>query len=229
MCKIKKALEEIGEGIDENDSAEVRRRQKKWTDKIIPILRSLPEHVRKEKFDTVDIKAIWEEMNTAADHRQRVIEWLDSVIFSQVEGEIEGITKQMQAQKVQEAYRTTKSIAMKRYIDKKSMPQCDIDKGQVEEYFRETWAKPVTGFTEATEGSPLFLEPRIPGDADNEMEEFMMDESNIKKVINSRQDLSACGPDGISYRILKSAGEEGVKYMKILTKACIRCGRTMTT
>jgi hypothetical protein len=56
------------------------------------------------------------------------------------------------------------------------------------------------------------------------MEEFMLDEKNIAEVIKSREDLSASGVDGISYRIMKAAGTEGVKFMKLLIQASIRSG-----
>jgi hypothetical protein len=35
-------------------------------------------------------------------------------------------------------------------------------------------------------------------------------------VIKSREDLSACGIDGISYRIMKGTRTEGFAFMKLL-------------
>jgi hypothetical protein len=53
----------------------------------------------------------------------------------------------------------------------------------------------------------------------------MLDDKNIAAVINSRQDLSACGVDGVSSRIIKSAKEEAVKFVRPLTEACMRSGK----
>jgi hypothetical protein len=64
---------------------------------------------------------------------------------------------------------------------------------------------------------------------EEEMEAFMLDEKNIAEVIKSREDLSASGVDGISYRIMKGAGAAGVKFMKLLVRASIRSGRVMST
>jgi hypothetical protein len=229
LCTIKKAIEEIAEGEGEEDQAEERRQRNRWTKKILPLLRMIPEEKRLEVFGSRDLEPIWQEMNSAPDHRKNVIGWLESLIVSEVAGEIEGISKQMQAQKVQEAYRTTKSIAMRRYIDKRSSPQCSIKKEVVEGHYRATWARPENGFGEAQPGSPLFLEEILPREEESEMKEFMLKKENIKNVIKSRQDLSACGPDGISYRIIKSAGGQGVKFMRILINASIECGKTITT
>jgi hypothetical protein len=61
------------------------------------------------------------------------------------------------------------------------------------------------------------------------MEELMLDEKNIAEVIKSREDLSASGVDGISYRIMKTAGTEGVKFMKFLIRVSIRSGRVISS
>jgi hypothetical protein len=229
LSMVKAALEEISRGEGESEEAEQRRRKTRWTEKIIPILRTIPEKRRMEVFGTTELTGLWNEMNTAADHRQKVVDWVESLIVMEVAGEIEGLGKQMQAERVREAYRTTKSIAMKRYVDKKNSPQCDISKEEVQSHYQKIWAQPAQHFKEAEVGNPLFLERRIPEDATEEMEEYMTEERNIAAVIKSRQDLSACGPDGISYRILKLAGEEGVKFMKLIIQASIRCGRIITS
>jgi hypothetical protein len=57
----------------------------------------------------------------------------------------------------------------------------------------------------------------------------MIDEANIEAVIKSRDDLSACGVDGISYRIMKGSGAERVAFMKLLVRGCIKSGRVMST
>jgi hypothetical protein len=229
FCRIRKALEEISEGEGPLDEAEDRRRKNKWTEKIVPILKLIPEHRRIEAFGTRSLKGIWQEMNTEPEHRTRVIQWLDSFIFSELAGEIEGISQQMHAQKVQEAYRTTKGIAMRRYIDKKISPPCDIERQTVQEFFGKAWAQKEENFVEAEPESPLFLEKRIPNEANEEMEEYMIDEKNIREVINSRKKLGACGPDGLSNQIFQSAEEEAVKFLQIIVKASVKCRRTISS
>jgi hypothetical protein len=226
---VKSILEGIGQGECESDSAEERRRRTKWTKKMIPILKAIPEEKRKEIFGEQEWQGLWEELNTSVDHRVRVIEWLESLIISETASEIEGIGKQFHAQKVQEAYRTTKSIALRRYIDKTASPQCVVNRETVERFYQETWACPTRNFVPAEENSPLFLEARIPDEATSEMEEFLLDDKNIEKVIRSRQELSASGTDGIGYSILKCGGNEGVRFMKRIIEGILRSGRTITS
>jgi hypothetical protein len=61
------------------------------------------------------------------------------------------------------------------------------------------------------------------------MEEFMVDEKHIRDVINSRDDLSACGVDRISYQLFKAAKQGSIEFMRHIIKAAIRCGRVMTS
>jgi hypothetical protein len=54
------------------------------------------------------------------------------------------------------------------------------------------------------------------------MIEDMLSNANIQAVIRSRDDLSACGNDGTTYRTMKAAGPEAIKFMKPVCKATIR-------
>jgi hypothetical protein len=82
---------------------------------------------------------------------------------------------------------------------------------------------------EADEESVFHLEPRITEQDEEEMEKFMLDEKTITDVITSPVDLSASGVDGISYRIMKGAGTEGVKFVKNFMPARLRSGRVINT
>jgi hypothetical protein len=72
------------------------------------------------------------------------------------------------------------------------------------------------------------LEQKIGEDEEAQMEAFMLNEKNIADVIRSRADLSVCGVDGISYRIIKGAGGQDIKFLRLLVRACIQHGRVMT-
>jgi hypothetical protein len=221
--------EEEGEHRDSNEGEGRRRQRRRFTKRLAPILSLLPPETMEAYFGSGDHETIWQAMNTSEDHRNRVIDWLDAMITTQVQGEIKEMNKRAQALKIQEAYRTSKGIAMKRFIEKEQSPQCQIDMENVTEHFRETWSKPLDDFIEAEEESPFYLESRITGEDEDEMEEFMLDEKNIAEVIKSREDLSACGVDGISYRIMKGAGAEGTKFMKNIIRASLRCGRVISS
>jgi hypothetical protein len=61
------------------------------------------------------------------------------------------------------------------------------------------------------------------------MEEYMVEEKHIKDVINSRDDLSACGVDGVNYQLFKAAKQGSIEFMKHTIKASIRCEQVMTS
>jgi hypothetical protein len=131
-----------------------------------------------------------------------------------VSREIEEMNKKASVLKIQESYRTSKGITMRRYIDKEQSPQCQIEMEEVTEHFTTTWARPEQDFIEANQGSRFHLEARITEKDDDELQRFMLDEEKIAEVIKSRDDLSANGIDGISYRVIKGAGPEGVKFVR---------------
>jgi hypothetical protein len=170
------------EGIteEENDEGvETRRRRAKFTKRITPILNLLSPDVIEQYFGSVNHEAIWEELNIDAEHRNRVIEWLDAMITTQVEGEIGEMNKKAQALKVQETYRTSKGIAMRRFINKEQSPQCQIEMGTVKEHFREIWARPREEFIEAEKNTMFHLESKIMPEDEEELEEYILTEKNI--------------------------------------------------
>jgi hypothetical protein len=110
----------IGEELERGGREEVesRRRQTKLTERLTPLLNLIEADRIEEYFGSRSHKEIWQEMVTNEDHRARVIEWLEATLPTQVSGKIEEMKKQAQAQKVQEAYQTSKRIAMRRSIEK---------------------------------------------------------------------------------------------------------------
>jgi hypothetical protein len=232
LRKIKFFLQEIAlrdpEGEGANREPEIIRQNIRWTRTIAPILDSIPEETRKNVFgENLSHESIWQMLNTSPEHIKNAIDWLESLIITELEGELKGMADLLETQMVREAYNTTKSIAMRRYINKKHSPPCSIDKDQIQQFFQTSWATPPPDFEEAAPDSPLFLESRIPENATETMKEFMLNEKNITEVIMSRSDIGACGPDGINNLILKAAGKEGIRFMKNIIQGCTTCGRIM--
>jgi hypothetical protein len=88
-------------------------------------------------------------LNTNEEYGNQVIDWLDVVMTTPVEGEIQEMGKRSQALKIQEADQTSKGIAMRRFINKKQFPQCQIQMDTVTEDFRTTWARSLEDFVES--------------------------------------------------------------------------------
>jgi hypothetical protein len=71
------------------------------------------------------------------------------VIIAEIFGQLAKTNEELQTRKVPKADRVSKSIVMRRYIDKVQSPQCPIDAQVVTEPFVELWALPVRDFEEA--------------------------------------------------------------------------------
>jgi hypothetical protein len=217
------------EGEGEGEDAERCRKQAKLTQQVGAVLDLIPEDTIKNVFGTQDRREIWNELNTSVDHRRRVIDWLDAMISAEVSGESKGMNERMQTQKVREAYRMSPSIAMRRYIDKVQSPQCPIGRETVTADFTATWAPPRESFEEALPDTDVYLDQKISAEGLEDMEEYMVEEKHISDVIDSRDDQSVCGVEGISYQLFKAAKRGSVEFMKHIIKASIRCGRVMTS
>jgi hypothetical protein len=105
------------EDSEEARNLERRRKQAKFTKRLAPILQLLPAQTILDYFGSEGHEEIWEALNTSADHRTRVIDWLEGLLTSQVSDEIEEMNKKASALKLQESYRTSKGITMRRHID----------------------------------------------------------------------------------------------------------------
>jgi hypothetical protein len=196
---------------------------------LTPILRLLPEQTILEYFGFRSDEEILEALNTSVDHRTKVIEWLEAILMTQVSGEIEEMNKRASALKIQESYRMSKGITMRRYIDKERSPQCEIETAEVAEHVTKTWARPEQDFIEANQGSRFHLEARITEKEGDELQGLMLDEEKIAEVIKSRDDLNANGIDGISCGVIKGAGPEGVKFVRMLVRGIMKSGRLMSS
>jgi hypothetical protein len=160
------------------------------------------------------------------DGRNEVINWLEAQILREAANELKGMGERLLAAKVQEAYETSPGNAMKRFIERKVSPPCRIEKEVITSHFRETLAPLHEEFEEAPGEHPFHLQARITEENGSEdMEELMLSDKSIKAVLPSRQDVSANGNNGIGYRIIKATGPQGIKFMKLITKAAMRCGK----
>jgi hypothetical protein len=71
-------------------------------------LNRIPEETRRAAFgDNATNETIWNDLNASQDQRDRVIRWLESLIVSELDGELEDMTKRLHTQIVREAYNTT--------------------------------------------------------------------------------------------------------------------------
>jgi hypothetical protein len=226
LMKLKKILDEITETVDGEDEVRgAERRTAKLTRRLGAALHLIPGGKLQEFFGTTDHGQVYNELNTNANHRTAMTEWLDAMITTQVSQELSMMQNRAISHKIQEEYRISPGHTMKRYIDKEPSPQCPLGEVVITDHFAKSWSRGADIFREAEPGTQFHLEERCGPDDGDIMESFMLNEKNIKAVIQSRDDLSSCGPDGISNQILKAAGAEGMKFMKLLIEPCIRTKR----
>jgi hypothetical protein len=118
---------------------------------------------------------------------------------------------------------------MRRYVNNVQSSQFPIGREMVAAHFTATWAPPREDFEEALPNTDVYLDQKVPAEVSEEIEEYIVEEKHIRDMINSRNDLSACGVDGVSYKLFKAAKQGSVKFMNHIIKASIRCGRVMTS
>jgi hypothetical protein len=116
------------------------------------------------------------------------------MLTMQVSGEIEEMNKRANVLKIQEVYRTSKWIPMRRYIDKEQSLQSQIDMVSVMDHFRRTWVRPEHELVEAEAGLIFHMEAVLmemekeeeeEEEEEEEMQSFMLDEKKIAEVIRS--------------------------------------------
>jgi hypothetical protein len=67
------------------------------------------------------------------------------------------------------------------------------------------------------------LTQKLPDDdAPQAIIDYMLSDDNIRDVIRLRDGFSVCGNDRISYRTVKAAGQQGVKFIRHIIKAMIQ-------
>jgi hypothetical protein len=227
LMKVKSKLEQITE-IQEEESPAARKKQGKLVGEIGEFLRLISLEARGEFFGERSNEEIWQMLNSSPDERVRFIEWLDGKITEAITNETKETAERFKRSRIQDTYRTSKSIAMKKYINKQESPPCPIDQDRIYDYFQETWGPPQQAFFEAKENSEFFFHRKLPDDdVPEEIMNYMLSDDNVRDVIRSRDDLSARGNDGISYQIVKAAGLQGVDFMKHIIKATIQSRRVL--
>jgi hypothetical protein len=224
LAKLTSMLQEMDNYQD--STAADRARQNKVAKELEDFVKLIAPDARREIFADKDLEAIWNDLNTIPDHRRHVVDWLEAKLVGALADETNQVMKRFQAWKIQETYRTSKSAAMRRFINKKESPPCQIEEEKICQHFRKTWSPPDKVFFEAEVGTLFDLEEKLPNqDVPEEMTNFMLSRDDIKAVLRSRDDISACGNDDINYRIIKAAGPEAIKFMRRIIRATIRCGR----
>jgi hypothetical protein len=85
------------------DDTTAEKMKGRFTKRMARLLQIIPTETFRGEFGTHDHRAIWEELNTSQDHRERTIESLDAMIAICVGTELKGVNVRAQALKVQDA------------------------------------------------------------------------------------------------------------------------------
>jgi hypothetical protein len=191
-------------------------------------LKLISPEARGEIFGEKTNGEIWDELKSTKENRTIIVDEVDARIADEIAKGFKGITTRSQASKIQAASGTFKSVAIKRYINKRELLSCPIDDVEICECFRSTWGPTQRQLYEAEPDSLFYLHRNLPGeDVAEAMNDYMLSEDKIRHVIRSRDELSACGNDGISYTMMKAGGAEAAKFMKCIIKVTIGCDRVM--
>jgi hypothetical protein len=117
----------------------------KLRERIHEFFRMMTPATRIQRFGEDSEDAIWETLNVSENHRNSVIEWPEAEILTETANELKDYTRRKFRK------RTSPSIALKRYIDRKDSPPCPIEEETLRSYYREMCAPPREEFEEAHE------------------------------------------------------------------------------
>jgi hypothetical protein len=127
--------------------------QTRFIKRLTPIIELMSPEQILEYFGTTDYDAIWKTLNTAPNHREGVVEWVDAMISAQLSKELQSLSSKAERLKIQDTYRTSKGTTMRRHIEQQQSPSCQIDDQQVSDHWRWMWAREEKEFEETDERS----------------------------------------------------------------------------
>ena len=114
--------------------------------------------------------------------------------------------------------------AFRWFVEKDNNVECALDIQTVQRTFNERWA-PVVDYMPPEENN-VFRLPEVLQDEDRSfLCESLKDPSTYEKIIKSRSQMSAAGPDGITYSIIKAGEKSFAKILSIISKAMIQTGK----
>ena len=186
------------------DDRQTERKRRTYLAKIQTIL----EHCYPDKSSE-----ILEEIQGDEEQRQRALEWIRSMIVQAAQNKRECCNTRTTARVIQKSYYEDPGTTFRRYINPTASPTCTLDIDEIETHYANVWAKDTAPPPQVTSD---MLNTRLEDDFSEEIIKFMTCEENIKKVLQTRNKLSALGPDGVGYRIYQLAGKVGIQYLKTL-------------
>lgn len=221
--KIVKAIENI-EAERQADSSDgvVQNRETTQFDIILEEAQHLPEEMKINIFNTsnVDQEAVVTTINDIINsgHQTNIYDYIanaDNDVSILEEKQLN-----IHKKKVRELFKISPRKAMKYYIDPHSSPNCPIPMDQIREELAERWrSEPF----DAREEEQLWLSPfKLKDEDKNTILKMMSEEETFKNVIQSRDWVSAHGPDGIGYWALRVIPELGSKMMTLLSKIIMK-------
>jgi hypothetical protein len=115
---VKSKLKQIPE-IQEEKSPAASKKQRKRVGEINEFLKLISQEAREEFFGENNNESNCQILNSSPEERAGFIEWLDGKITEAIADETKGTAERYKRWKVQDTYRTSKSAAMKKYVNKK--------------------------------------------------------------------------------------------------------------
>jgi hypothetical protein len=121
----------------QEESPAARRKPVKMVAELDQFFKLILPEARGEILGEKSSEEIEEELKSTEECRTRVIDWLAARIADEIAEGFKGVAPKLQAPKIQDTYRISKSEAMKRYINKRESPPYPIGEVEVYEYFKK--------------------------------------------------------------------------------------------
>jgi hypothetical protein len=84
------------------------------------------------------------------------------MIITELLGELQKMNEELQAQKVEKAYRRSKNVLIQKYVDKVQWPKCPIRAELVMQHFVQALPLPRRDSQEADKRQIFYLAERLP-------------------------------------------------------------------
>ena len=222
LTELSDLLEKLSEISDTRETAANRNSIANIERRIVDCIQQTDAGVVNELFGGRSIENVRRFLNDSEEHRDSKLKWLHGCIIKE-ERNYEVLRGHRHEKTIQEFYREDARRCAEWFIYGTVSPECKVPLENFVNHFRNEWRR--SG--DYKQDSPLLnLDPSIDEETQHWMLKKLSDLDSIGKVIRSKANMSAAGPDAISNVVWKSNVNVTCKLVSRLMKAMLASGKS---
>ena len=219
LCDL---LEKLHDIKDARNTASQRNSIANLEKRIVDCIKQSEDGIVNHLFGGKTLEHVRRFLNDSVEHCDSKINWLRSRIIKEEE-----LYKTLRGRRYQSTIREFYNEDARRcadwFIYGSVSPECKVPLDTFENHFRNEWRRS----EDYNRDSPLFsLDPTVDEESQRWMLEKLTDTELIERVIRSKSNMSAAGPDAISNVVWKSNAAITSKLISRLIKAMLATGKT---